>query len=70
LIPKANSRVITIDRGSLVGVLPDEGVVNDDGIVGRVTRVAPFYQHRSAHHRSRRQSSGRGTKRPLVGHPR
>ena len=40
--PESQSRVITIDRGSLVGVLPDEGVVNDDGIVGRVTRVAPF----------------------------
>jgi rod shape-determining protein MreC len=40
--PESQSRVITIDRGSMAGILPDEGVINDEGIVGRVTRVAPF----------------------------
>ena len=34
------SRTVTIDAGSAAGVHPDETVVNDDGLVGRVLRVS------------------------------
>ncbi len=33
------SRTVTIDAGSSAGVRPDETVLNDDGLVGRVLRV-------------------------------
>jgi rod shape-determining protein MreC len=33
------SRTVTIDAGSAAGVRPDQTVLNDDGLVGRVLRV-------------------------------
>ena len=33
------SRTVTIDAGSDAGVRPDQTVLNDDGLVGRVLRV-------------------------------
>ncbi len=33
------SRTVTIDAGSAAGVAPDQTVLNDDGLVGRVLRV-------------------------------
>jgi rod shape-determining protein MreC len=35
------SRTVTIDAGSEAGVHPDQTVLNDDGLVGRVLRVTP-----------------------------
>jgi rod shape-determining protein MreC len=35
------SRTVTIDAGSKAGVRPDQTVLNDDGLVGRVLRVTP-----------------------------
>ena len=35
------SRTVTIDAGSNAGVRPDQTVLNDDGLVGRVLRVTP-----------------------------
>jgi rod shape-determining protein MreC len=35
------SRTVTIDAGSNAGVSPDQTVLNDDGLVGRVLRVTP-----------------------------
>ena len=35
------SRTVTIDAGSDAGVQPDQTVLNDDGLVGRVLRVTP-----------------------------
>lgn len=35
------SRTVTIDAGSDAGVRPDQTVLNDDGLVGRVLRVTP-----------------------------
>jgi rod shape-determining protein MreC len=34
------SRTVTIDAGSSAGVRPDQTVLNDDGLVGRVLRVS------------------------------
>jgi len=35
------SRTVTVDAGSQAGVRPDQTVLNDDGLVGRVLRVTP-----------------------------
>ena len=35
------SRTVTIDAGTEAGVHPDQTVLNDDGLVGRVLRVTP-----------------------------
>jgi rod shape-determining protein MreC len=35
------SRTVTIDAGSEAGVQPDQTVLDDDGLVGRVLRVTP-----------------------------
>jgi rod shape-determining protein MreC len=35
------SRTVTIDAGSRAGVQPDQTVLDDDGLVGRVLRVTP-----------------------------
>jgi rod shape-determining protein MreC len=35
------SRTVTIDAGSDAGLRPDQTVLNDDGLVGRVLRVTP-----------------------------
>jgi rod shape-determining protein MreC len=35
------SRTVTIDAGSDAGLRPDETVLNDDGLVGRILRVTP-----------------------------
>ncbi len=40
--PENVSRQITLDRGSSAGVRPDDGVVDEDGVVGRVVAVTPF----------------------------
>ncbi|MDQ2908910.1 MAG: rod shape-determining protein MreC [Candidatus Eremiobacteraeota bacterium] len=40
--PEATSRTIVIDRGGTTGVHIDDGVIDDDGVVGRVVAVAPF----------------------------
>ncbi|MBD5635564.1 MAG: rod shape-determining protein MreC [Candidatus Eremiobacteraeota bacterium] len=40
--PENVFRQITIDRGSDAGIRPDDGVVNEDGVVGRVVAVLPF----------------------------
>jgi len=35
------SRTVTVDAGSEAGLRPDQTVLNDDGLVGRVLRVTP-----------------------------
>jgi rod shape-determining protein MreC len=40
--PENLSRTITIDRGSEAGVRRDDGVIDDDGVVGRVVDTTPF----------------------------
>jgi len=40
--PENASRTITIDRGSEAGVRRDDGVIDDDGVVGRVVETTPF----------------------------
>jgi rod shape-determining protein MreC len=40
--PENQSRLITIDRGEQAGIAPDEGVLDDDGVVGRVLAATPF----------------------------
>jgi rod shape-determining protein MreC len=40
--PENAMRVVTIDRGANAHVNRDDGVVNDDGVVGRVIEVDPF----------------------------
>ena len=40
--PEAISRTVTIDRGTLAGVKSGDGVMNDDGVVGRVVAAAPL----------------------------
>ncbi|MBD5635198.1 MAG: rod shape-determining protein MreC [Candidatus Eremiobacteraeota bacterium] len=39
--PENLSRVITLDRGTDAGVRRDDGVVNDEGVVGRVVDALP-----------------------------
>lgn len=40
--PENQSRVVTLDRGSQAGIKIDAGVMNEDGVVGRVIAVEPF----------------------------
>ena len=40
--PEALSRTVTLDRGAQAGIKLDDGVVNDDGVVGRIVAIAPF----------------------------
>jgi rod shape-determining protein MreC len=40
--PENESRAVTIDRGFRSGVRRDDGVLNADGVVGRVAAVGPF----------------------------
>jgi len=40
--PESVSRSVTIDRGSLAGIAPGDGVMSDGGVVGRVVAVAPL----------------------------
>jgi rod shape-determining protein MreC len=40
--PENVSRTVTIDRGSVAGVKLDDGVIDDDGVVGRVVNVEPL----------------------------
>ncbi|HXF34131.1 MAG TPA: rod shape-determining protein MreC [Candidatus Acidoferrales bacterium] len=40
--PENAMRVVTIDRGTNAHVNRDDGVINDDGVVGRVIEVDPF----------------------------
>ena len=39
---EGESRVATIDRGALAGVHLGDGVIDDDGVVGRVAQVGPL----------------------------
>jgi rod shape-determining protein MreC len=40
--PENLSRIVTIDRGSEAGVHRDDGVIDEDGVVGRVVDVTPL----------------------------
>ncbi len=40
--PENLARVVSIDRGSNAGVRRDDGVIDQDGVVGRVIDVAPL----------------------------
>jgi rod shape-determining protein MreC len=40
--PENIDRVITLDRGSRAGIAPDDGVVNEDGVVGRIVSATPL----------------------------
>jgi rod shape-determining protein MreC len=40
--PENQSRIVTIDKGSQAGVRPDAGVIDEEGVVGRVVAVDPF----------------------------
>ncbi|MBV8067108.1 MAG: rod shape-determining protein MreC [Candidatus Eremiobacteraeota bacterium] len=40
--PENDSRAVTIDKGSRAGVRRDDGVVNADGVVGRIVSTAPW----------------------------
>ena len=40
--PENLSRIVAIDRGSNAGVQRDDGVIDEDGVVGRVIDVAPL----------------------------
>ena len=40
--PENQSRVVTIDRGSIAGVKTESGVIAADGVVGRVIETEPF----------------------------
>ena len=47
------TRTVTIDAGSEAGLRPDQTVLNNDGLVGRVLRVTRQHRDRAAHHRRR-----------------
>ena len=40
--PENESRAVTIDRGAQAGVRRDDGVVTQDGAVGKIASVGPF----------------------------
>ena len=40
--PENAAQVVTLDRGSRAGIKRDDGVVADEGVVGRVIAVEPF----------------------------
>jgi rod shape-determining protein MreC len=40
--PENQSRIVTIDKGWQAGVRLDAGVIDDDGVVGRIVGVEPF----------------------------
>jgi rod shape-determining protein MreC len=40
--PENVFRQVTLDRGESAGIAPDDGVVSDEGIVGRVIAVTPL----------------------------
>jgi rod shape-determining protein MreC len=40
--PEDESEAVTIDKGSIAGVARDDGVVDGNGVVGRVASVGPF----------------------------
>jgi rod shape-determining protein MreC len=40
--PENLSRTVTLDRGSAAGVKLDDGVIDDEGVVGRIVAVTPF----------------------------
>ena len=40
--PENQSRVVTLDVGSHAGVRPGAGVIDEDGVVGRVIEAEPF----------------------------
>ncbi|MBV8601203.1 MAG: rod shape-determining protein MreC [Candidatus Eremiobacteraeota bacterium] len=40
--PENKQQIVTIDKGSNAGVSRDDGVVNDEGVVGRVVETSPL----------------------------
>jgi len=40
--PENLSRVVTLDRGEQAGIAVDDGVIDDDGVVGRIVHVDAF----------------------------
>jgi rod shape-determining protein MreC len=40
--PENIDRIITLDRGSRAGIAADDGVVNEDGVVGRIVSATPL----------------------------
>lgn len=40
--PEALSRTVTLDRGTQNGIKLDDGVVDDDGVVGRIVAAGPL----------------------------
>ncbi len=40
--PENVDRVITLDRGSRAGIAADDGVMNEDGVVGRIVSTTPL----------------------------
>ena len=40
--PENESQAVTIDKGSIAGVHRDDGVVDANGVVGRIASVGPF----------------------------
>jgi rod shape-determining protein MreC len=40
--PENESQAVTIDKGSLAGVKRDDGVLDSNGVVGRIASVGPF----------------------------
>lgn len=40
--PENVSRLVTVDRGGIAGVWRDDGVIDSNGVVGRVVDVQPF----------------------------
>ncbi len=40
--PENQTRIITIDHGARAGIKREDGVITDDGVVGRVVETEPF----------------------------
>lgn len=40
--PENKSQIVTIDKGTTAGISRDDGVVNGDGVVGRVVEASPL----------------------------
>jgi rod shape-determining protein MreC len=40
--PEGLSRTVTLDRGTLAGIKSNDGVIDDDGVVGRIVATGPL----------------------------
>ena len=40
--PEGLSRTVTLDRGALAGIKSNDGVIDDDGVVGRIVATEPL----------------------------